>query len=205
MTRSAAGAAPLSEAAALRLPGNPAVFLARSVDTPLGCLELLAGPRGLRAVRFPGERPAARRRADARRAGAVGDAGPGPVDPAACLLEAARQLSEYFAGERTVFELPLDPVGTPFQRAAWEVLRTIPFGRTISYGEQAARLGAPNAARAVGAANGRNPLPVVVPCHRVVGRDGSLVGFAAGTAVKAWLVRHEGIVLPGTNAGRRIR
>ena len=143
------------------------------IDTPLGCLELLAGPQGLRAVRFPGERPAAR-----RGAGAVGDAGPGPVDPAACLLEAARQLSEYFAGERTVFELPLDPVGTPFQRAAWEVLRTIPFGRTISYGEQAARLGSPKAARAVGAANGRNPLPIVVPCHRVVGTGARLGGYA---------------------------
>lgn len=173
------------------------------IDTPLGCLELIAGPRGLRAVRFPGERPAARRRDDP--SGDVGPAGPGPVDPAACLLEAARQLNEYFAGARTAFELPLDPVGTPFQRAAWEVLRTIPFGRTISYGDQAARLGSPKAARAVGAANGRNPLPIVVPCHRVVGSDGSLVGFAAGTAVKAWLVRHEGIILPGKNAGLRIR
>lgn len=205
MTRSAAGAAPASEAAARGFSANPAVIRAGSVDTPLGCLELVAGPRGLRAVRLPGERPAARRRADARGAGAVDDAGPGPVDPAACLLEAARQLAEYFAGERTVFELPLDPVGTPFQRAAWEVLRTIPFGRAISYGQQAARLGAPNAARAVGAANGRNPLPIVVPCHRVVGSDGSLVGFAAGMGAKAWLVRHEGIVLPGRGAGRRAR
>lgn len=203
MPRSAAGAAPDSEAAARGFPANPAVIRAGSVDTPLGCLELIAGPRGLRAVRFPAERPAARRR-DAP-SGDVGPAGPGPVDPAACLLEAARQLAEYFAGERTVFELPLDPVGTPFQRAAWEVLRTIPFGRTISYGQQAARLGAPNAARAVGAANGRNPLPVVVPCHRVVGSDGSLVGFAAGMGAKAWLVRHEGIVLPGRGAGRRAR
>ena len=188
----------------MSLSPPPAGISACCVDSPLGRLTLLAGPHGLREVRFPGE-PQNARRLGAGEADHAGDAGPGRVDPVACLGEAARQLAEYFAGSRTVFELPLDPVGTPFQRAAWGVLRTIPFGRAISYGEQAARLGAPNKARAVGAANGRNPLAIVVPCHRVVGSDGSLVGFAAGTAVKAWLLRHEGIHLPGPGAGRRAR
>ena len=109
----------------------------------------------------------------------------------ACLTEAARQFDEYFAGERVSFDLPLDPVGTPFQLAVWEVLRTIPFGETISYGEQARRLGDRRKARAVGAANGRNPLAIIVPCHRVIGADGSLVGFASGLDAKRWLLAHE--------------
>ena len=85
----------------------------------------------------------------------------------------------------------LDPVGTPFQRAVWDVLRTIPYGSTMSYGEQARRLGDPNKARAVGAANGKNPISIVVPCHRVVGANGSLTGFAGGLATKAWLLEFE--------------
>jgi methylated-DNA-[protein]-cysteine S-methyltransferase len=90
-----------------------------------------------------------------------------------------------------VFDVPLDPVGTDFQQQAWHVLRTIPYGRTITYGEQARRLGGPEKARAVGAANGRNPISVVVPCHRVVGSTGRLTGFAGGLDTKAWLLRHE--------------
>jgi methylated-DNA-[protein]-cysteine S-methyltransferase len=107
------------------------------------------------------------------------------------LVSTARQLDEYFAGTRQEFDLPLDPVGTAFQRQAWAVLRTIPFGERISYGEQARRLGDAHKARAAGAANGRNPISIVVPCHRVVGADGSLTGFAAGTDRKAWLLDHE--------------
>jgi methylated-DNA-[protein]-cysteine S-methyltransferase len=108
------------------------------------------------------------------------------------ILDAAtRQLGEYFDGDREEFDLPLDPTGSPFQHAAWAVLRTIPFGQTITYGEQARRLGDPGKARAVGAANGRNPLSVVVPCHRVIGSTGKLTGFAGGLDVKAWLLAHE--------------
>ena len=107
------------------------------------------------------------------------------------VAQAVRQLEEYFAGERTEFDVPLDPVGTEFQQQAWQVLRTIPFGHTMSYGEQAARLGDRNKSRAVGAANGRNPISIIVPCHRVVGSTGKLTGFAGGLGTKEWLLRHE--------------
>jgi len=107
------------------------------------------------------------------------------------LTEAARQLGSYFAGDLQRFDLPLDLVGTGFQVAAWRALADIPYGRTISYGEQARRLGRPRAVRAVGAANGRNPLPIVLPCHRIVGADGSLVGFGGGLPRKRLLLEHE--------------
>ena len=113
-------------------------------------------------------------------------------DPSDPILSAARlQLEEYFRAERTEFDLPLDPMGTPFQLSVWQVLRTIPYGETITYGEQARRLGDPNKARAAGAANGKNPLSIVVPCHRVIGANGSLTGFAGGLGAKDWLLRHE--------------
>lgn len=112
-------------------------------------------------------------------------------EPATILRTAADQLGEYFAGARKAFDVPLDPRGTAFQLAAWEVLRGIPFATTISYGEQARRLGDPRKARAVGAANARNPIPIIIPCHRVIGADGSLTGFAAGVDHKAWLLGHE--------------
>ena len=107
------------------------------------------------------------------------------------LAVAATQLGEYFTGRRTAFDLPLDPAGTPFQREAWTALAEIPFGETISYADQARRLGDVKRSRAVGSANGRNPIPVVVPCHRVVGSDGRLTGFAGGIETKAWLLDHE--------------
>ena len=107
------------------------------------------------------------------------------------LDEAAHQLEEYFAGTRTTFDLPLDLHGTTFQRAAWQALAEIPYGETRTYAEQAARLGRPAAARAVGAANGRNPLSIVLPCHRVIGSDGALRGFAGGLDVKAALLAFE--------------
>jgi methylated-DNA-[protein]-cysteine S-methyltransferase len=146
------------------------------VETPIGPLTLVASDAGLRAVLFEGQRaPAAT--ADGARA---------------TLDEAARQLGEWFAGARTAFDLPLDLDGaTPFQRRAWLALAEVPYGTTRSYGEQARALGAPRAARAVGAANGRNPLPVVLPCHRLVGADGSLTGFGGGLDVKRALLAHE--------------
>ena len=112
------------------------------------------------------------------------------------ILENARcQLEEYFVGARTEFDLPLAATGTQFQQAAWRVLTTIPYGETFSYAQQAAAMGRPTATRAVGAANGRNPLPIVVPCHRVIGSNGTLTGFAGGVPAKQWLLNHERAVL----------
>ena len=113
--------------------------------------------------------------------------------------DAARQLEAYFAGERTVFDLELAPEGTPFQQKVWRALCEIPFGHTISYGTLAERVGRPQGAQAVGRANGQNPIGVIVPCHRVVGADGALVGYAGGLDRKEALLRHEGAaVLPPT-------
>lgn len=141
------------------------------VDTPIGRLGLVASERGLARVLWDGER------------GAGGDP--------AVLAVAAAQLSEYFAGMRQEFDLPLDLDGTAFQRRAWTALAKIPYGETRSYGEQARRLGVPRAARAIGAANGANPLPIVLPCHRLVGADGSLTGFGDGLETKRWLLEFE--------------
>ena len=102
------------------------------------------------------------------------------------------QLREYFAGERRVFDLRLRALGTDFQRRAWQALVAIPYGETRTYGQQAAALGSPNASRAVGRANSLNPLPIVVPCHRVIGSNGQLTGFAGGLQRKRWLLEHEG-------------
>jgi methylated-DNA-[protein]-cysteine S-methyltransferase len=153
------------------------------VESPIGGLRLVASDVGLREILF----------ADASGAAAPAPAGAAPVGAGEhpVLARAARELAEYFAGTRDAFTVALDARGTAFQRAAWDVLSRIPYGETITYGEQARRLGDPRKARAVGAANGRNPLPIVVPCHRVVGADGSLTGFAAGVETKRWLLRHE--------------
>jgi methylated-DNA-[protein]-cysteine S-methyltransferase len=156
-----------------------------SCETPVGRLTLVAGDRGLRRVLWPGETPPA---------GA--GAGPHPV-----LDAAAGQLEEYFAGRRTAFELPLDLRGTAFQLDAWLALAAIPYATTRSYGAQAERLGRPGAARAVGAANARNPLPIVLPCHRLVGARGALTGFAGGLAVKRALLEHEARVAGAAAAG----
>jgi len=161
-----------------------------TVPSPVGDLTLVASPRGVRALLWPGEEPA-------RLAGAPGRGATGADAAAAAAVadQAVRELTEWFAGERTDFDVPIDPVGTPFQQQAWAALRTIPFGQTISYGAQARALGDPRKARAVGAANGRNPISIIVPCHRVVGANGSLTGFAAGVGTKAWLLDHEREVL----------
>jgi methylated-DNA-[protein]-cysteine S-methyltransferase len=105
--------------------------------------------------------------------------------------DARTQLDEYFAGTRREFDLPLHATGTAFQLRAWRGLCDIPYGETVSYGEQATRLGSPNAFRAVGSANGQNPISIVVPCHRVVGANGSLVGYGGGLDAKRWLLQHE--------------
>lgn len=113
------------------------------------------------------------------------------ISNAPVLVCAASQLREYFAGERQVFDLPLGPVGTGFQRLVWRALGTIRFGETRTYGAIASAIGRPSASRAVGAANGRNPLSIIVPCHRVIGANGALTGYAGGIAAKRWLLAHE--------------
>jgi methylated-DNA-[protein]-cysteine S-methyltransferase len=145
------------------------------VDTPVGTLTLVAGGGGLRELLWAGEPPPA---------GAT-------EGRDAVLAAAAEQLRDYFAGRRTAFDLELELHGTAFQRRAWRALAEIPFGVTRTYGEQALALGRPAAARAVGAANGRNPLPIVLPCHRLIGADGSLTGFGGGLEVKRALLEHE--------------
>ena len=120
-------------------------------------------------------------------------------DPAA-LAEPARQLAEYFAGERTEFELELRPAGTAFQRGVWDLLLGIPYGETTTYGALAAALGDPRKVRAVGLANGRNPISIVVPCHRVIGADGSLVGYGGGLESKRTLLALEAEVVAGFRA-----
>jgi O-6-methylguanine DNA methyltransferase len=114
------------------------------------------------------------------------------------VLAAARdQLEAYFAGDLTAFDLPLAPVGTPFQQRVWSALVEIPFGETVSYGSLASRLGRPGAARAVGLANGSNPISIIIPCHRVIGSDGRLTGYGGGIDRKAWLLDHEAGRGPG--------
>lgn len=108
--------------------------------------------------------------------------------PTPLLAQTQRQLQEYFAGERREFTLPLAPEGTPFQRAVWEALLTIPYGETASYGEIAKRIGSERAARAVGMANNRNPIPIIIPCHRVIGVSGALTGYAGGLLLKEKLL-----------------
>jgi methylated-DNA-[protein]-cysteine S-methyltransferase len=155
-------------------------LVSTTIETPIGALTLVGSTVGLRAVLWPDDDPARVR---------LGERSESAADP--LLADAAAQLAEYFRGARTEFDLPLDPVGTDFQRTAWDALRRIPYASTISYGDQAASMGDRRKARAVGAANARNPLSIVVPCHRVVGSTGSLTGFAGGVETKAWLLAHE--------------
>lgn len=150
------------------------------LSTPVGWLRLAADEDGVREIAFS--------RRDARLDVADGRGRRPVAEPLGQLI---RQLDEYFAGERERFDLTLAPVGTPFQLAVWSMLRTIPYGATVTYGKLARRLGRPDASRAVGAANGRNPIPIVIPCHRVIGADGSLTGFGGGLPIKRRLLSLE--------------
>jgi methylated-DNA-[protein]-cysteine S-methyltransferase len=111
------------------------------------------------------------------------------------LQQTAQELAAYFAGQRQAFSVPLAPQGTAFQQAAWAALLRIPFGHTISYGQQAKNMGKPQAVRAVGGANGKNPIAIIIPCHRVLGASGALTGYSGGIAHKRFLLRHEGVLL----------
>jgi methylated-DNA-[protein]-cysteine S-methyltransferase len=152
----------------------------KEMKSPVGQLKLVASSKALVAVLWEQERP------NRVKLGAVS------LDPEhPILIEAERQISEYFAAKRIQFDLPLEPRGTEFQKKVWEALRDIRFGKTKSYLDVARAVGSPDASRAVGAANGKNPLSIVVPCHRVVGADGALTGFAGGLATKAALLALE--------------
>lgn len=156
-------------------------------DSPVGPLGLVADDDALIAVLWPTEAEGRVRLAEE----------PAPAADHAVLNKTARQLGEYFAGTRRDFDLPLAPSGTEFQRQVWWSLAEIPFGETSTYGKQAAAIGRPAAVRAVGAANGRNPLSIVLPCHRIVGANGKLTGFAGGLDTKRWLLDHEASVAAG--------
>ena len=148
------------------------------VDTPIGPLLLAADDSGLRQILFAnGKRPPL----------------PQPEwrEDSAPLQDSIRQLRAYFAGELEAFDLPLAPQGTPFQLKVWRLLCDIPYGETISYGELACRVGNPKASRAVGLANGSNPIPIVIPCHRVIGSNGKLTGYGGGLPIKEKLLALE--------------
>ena len=151
------------------------------VDSPIGRLKLVASDKGLVAILWEKDSPRRVRLSEMVE-----------IANQSILMNTATQLVEYFAGKREHFELPLDMRGTPFQRSVWEALLAIPFGETRSYGQLARQLGNPSATRAVGAANGRNPLSIVAPCHRVIGATGKLTGFAGGLKAKEHLLRLEG-------------
>ncbi len=162
---------------------TPAFEARTRVASPLGPLTLAATPKGLALVWFDHQQ---------HRSDEV-DAPEDARHPH--LLQAARELEAYWQDARTAFRVPLDPRGTPFQQAVWRVLCTIGSGRTSTYGDVAQRIGKAAAVRAVGAAIGRNPIGIIVPCHRVIGRDGSLTGYAGGLPRKEELLRREGVLL----------
>jgi methylated-DNA-[protein]-cysteine S-methyltransferase len=165
------------------------MFFSRSTyEAPFGVLTVVVSDLGIRYVMFNN------------------DAHPKPLERLHIsdteihdsVNDAITQLQEYCDGSRRDFDLPLDLQGTEFQVAAWRALADIPYGHTASYGQQAASIGRPKAVRAIGGANGRNPVAIVLPCHRIVGADGSLTGFGGGIAVKKWLLDHEQSMLHST-------
>ena len=159
-------------------------YVSRTVASPVGKLMLVASDSGLAAILWENDDP------DRVRLGSIMKDPGHPV-----LIAAERQLAEYFAGERKRFDLPLDFNGTEFQKQVWSALLTIPFGETRSYAEIARMIGRPAACRAVGAANGKNPISIVAPCHRVIGANGTLTGFAGGLKAKEYLLQLEGFLL----------
>jgi methylated-DNA-[protein]-cysteine S-methyltransferase len=161
-------------------PSTPKRYFSKPFASPVGRLKLIASGTALAAILWENDRPGRVPLSE------VTEQSAHPI-----LVEAERQLGEYFAGARTAFDLPLDPVGTDFQRRVWRALLTIPYGQTRSYADIARQVGSPAAVRAVGAANGRNPLSIVAPCHRVIGSSGQLTGFAGGLETKAYLLQLE--------------
>jgi len=174
------------------VPSDALFFSCRAYEAPFGVVTVVGSELGIRFVMF------------------ANDAHPKPLERLHIsnteihdsVNDAITQLEEYFDGSRLNFELPLDLQGTEFQIAAWRALAEIPYGRTASYGQQAASIGRPKAVRAIGGANGRNPVAIVLPCHRIVGADGSLTGFGGGIEVKKWLLDHEQSILHSATSNR---
>ena len=174
------------------MPSDVPFVSRRTCEAPFGVVTVVGSDLGIRFVLFSN------------------DAHPKPLERLHIsdteihdsVNDAITQLQEYFAGSRHDFELPLDLHGTEFQVAAWRALADIPYGHTASYGQQAASIGRPTAVRAIGGANGRNPVAIVLPCHRIVGADGSLTGFGGGIEVKKWLLDHEQSMLRNTTGNR---
>jgi methylated-DNA-[protein]-cysteine S-methyltransferase len=156
-------------------------YVSKTMPSPVGVLTLVGSDDGLAAILWENDDPQRVKLNVARQDRTF------PV-----LVEAERQLGEYFAGKRKKFNVPLDFSGTDFQKKVWQALLSIPFGETRSYGEIARQIGNPKAMRAVGAANGKNPISIIAPCHRVIGAGGALTGFAGGMKAKAFLLDHEG-------------
>ncbi|MFQ5568474.1 MAG: methylated-DNA--[protein]-cysteine S-methyltransferase [Rhodothermales bacterium] len=152
-----------------------------TVKSPVGPLTLVASDAGLQFLLFPNSRTPASLHLDTLKAD--------PTHPV--LQQTEHQLAEYFAGHRTTFDVPLDTTGTPFQQAVWALLQHIPYGQTTTYGALALKMGGPGKARAVGLANGQNPVSIIVPCHRVIGTSGALTGFGGGLPAKAYLLQLE--------------
>ena len=151
----------------------------KQIESPIGTLTLVASDKALMALYVGDEKSPLKDSATKN-------------DQHPLLLKTQKQLDEYFKGQRLDFDLPLNPSGTAFQNKAWKALIKIPYGKVWSYGKQAEYLKAPNAQRAVGGANGKNPIPVIIPCHRVIGSTGKLTGFSGGMAMKIFLLKHEG-------------
>jgi methylated-DNA-[protein]-cysteine S-methyltransferase len=145
------------------------------MDSPIGTIEIKASTRGITHLVFTDQKNT-------------------PTNTCNVLNQCKKQLNEYFSGKRKSFSLPLDSKGTDFQKSIWSALVDIPFGKTVSYGDIANVINNPKAVRAVGAANGKNPISIIVPCHRVIGSNGKLTGYAWGLERKSWLLNHEGIV-----------
>lgn len=161
------------------------LYECQRIESPVGLITLIASAEALVSLRWG---QGVLDRVDSM--GAISQSSANGI-----LRRTAEQLREYFCGKRHAFDIPLDPQGTDFQKQVWQQLLKIPYGQTISYGEQAQRLGRPQAARAVGAANGKNPIGIIIPCHRVIGASGHLTGFAGGLEVKRQLLDLEGISL----------
>lgn len=156
-------------------------YVFKTMDSPVGTLKLVASDRGLAAILWEND--------EAARVPHVNSAVATDRNPV--LLDTEKQLSEYFAGVRKEFSLPLDFIGTDFNKKVWQVLLRIPYGETTTYGQLAKKLGCVSLSRAVGAANGKNPISIVAPCHRVIGANGRLIGFAGGLETKAFLLNLE--------------
>lgn len=174
------------------VPSIETCFSRSTCESPFGVVTVVGSDLGIRYVMFNNEaHPKSLERLH------ISD-----TDLHDSVNDAITQLQEYFVGSRRTFDLPLELHGTEFQVAAWNALAEIPYGHTASYRQQAAAIGRPKAVRAIGGANGRNPVAIVLPCHRIVGADGSLTGFGGGIAVKKWLLDHEQSMLRNTNGNR---